>query len=42
MASAVEQMAIRRKPIGEFAGSTAAAQQFNYLWQAIEARLAKR
>jgi len=42
MASAVEQMAIRRKPIGEFAGGTAAAQQFNVLWQAIEARLAKR
>lgn len=42
MASAVEQMSARRKPIGEFAGSVPAAKQFNFLWQAIEKRLAKR
>ncbi|MEZ5654575.1 MAG: ParA family protein [Sphingobium sp.] len=42
MASAVEQMSIKRQPIGEFAGSSPAARQFNFLWQAIEKRLAKR
>tara|TARA_R110000782_G_scaffold78276_8_gene155372 strand:+ start:27333 stop:28082 length:750 start_codon:yes stop_codon:yes gene_type:complete len=42
MASAVEQMASKRKPIGEFAGTTPAAKQFGFLWQAIERRLAKR
>ncbi|MBB6123554.1 ParA family protein [Sphingobium subterraneum] len=42
MASAVEQMASRRKPIGEFAPSSPAAQQFAKLWQAIEKKLAKR
>ncbi len=42
MASAVEQMSARRKPIGEFAGNSPAAKQFNFLWQAIERRLAKR
>lgn len=42
MASAVEQMAARRKPIGEFAPTSPAAKQFAYLWQAIERRLAKR
>ena len=42
MASAVEQMAARRKPIGEFAPNSPAAAQFAFLWQAIERRLAKR
>ena len=42
MASAVEQMASRRKPIGEFAPTSPAAQQFSRLWQAIEKKLAKR
>lgn len=42
MASAVEQMASKRQPIGEFAGSVPAARQFNFLWQAIEKRLARR
>jgi chromosome partitioning protein len=42
MASAVEQMSTRRKPIGEFAGNSPAARQFNFLWQVIEKRLAKR
>ncbi len=42
MASAVEQMSSKRRPLGEFAGQTPPAKQFNFLWQAIEARLAKR
>lgn len=42
MASAVEQMAVKRLPLGEFAPSVPAAQRFNYLWQAIEKKLAGR
>lgn len=42
MASAVEMMTAKRKPIGEFAANSPAAQQFAFLWQAIERRLAKR
>lgn len=42
MASAVELMASRRKPIGEFAPASPAAREFAFLWQAIERRLAKR
>lgn len=42
MASVVEQMSAKRKPIGEFAPGSPAARQFNFLWQAIEKRLAKR
>ena len=42
MASAVEQMSSRRKPLGEFAGTTPAAKEFSRLWQAIEKKLAKR
>ena len=42
MASAVEQMASKRMPIGEFAPSTPAARQFAFLWQAIEKKLAQR
>ena len=41
MASVVEQMASKRMPIGEFAPNSPAARRFNYLWQAIERRLAK-
>ena len=40
MASAVEQMAARRMPIGQFAPRSPAAQAFAQLWQAIEKRLA--
>jgi len=40
MASAVEQMSARRKPLGEFAPSSPAARQFGSIWQAIEKRLA--
>lgn len=42
MASSVEQMSLRRKPLGEFAKSSPAAAKFSQLWQAIEKRLAKR
>ena len=40
MVSAVEQMAVHRAPIGEFAGRSPAAQAFAALWRAIEAKLA--
>jgi hypothetical protein len=40
MASIVEAMAVRRMPVGKFAGRTAGAQAFAALWQAIERRLA--
>lgn len=42
MASAVEMMASKRLPIGEFAPSSPAAKQFAFLWQAIERRLSKQ
>jgi len=42
MASAVETMTAKRKPLGEFAASSPAARQFAFIWQAIEKRLAKR
>lgn len=41
MASAIEQMAARRAPVGTFAGRSAPATAFAQLWQAIEKRLAK-
>ncbi|MCW3847527.1 ParA family protein [Sphingomonas sp. LB-2] len=40
MASVVEAMAVRRMPLGGYAGKTAGAQAFSGLWQAIERRLA--
>ena len=42
MASAVEQMAVNRAPVGEFAGHSPAGLAFTALWRGIEARLAKR
>lgn len=42
MASAVEQMSSRRKPLGAFAPEAGPTRQFNKLWQAIEKKLAKR
>lgn len=39
MASAVEQMAERRAPIGTFAGRTTAGQAFDALWQKVAASL---
>jgi hypothetical protein len=40
MASVIEQMAARRKPVGAFASSTAAAESFSFLWRAVERKLA--
>lgn len=42
MASAVEQMATERKPVGAYAPRSPAAQSFATLWRGIEKRLAKR
>jgi len=39
--SAVEQMGIRRRPLGAFAPASPAARQFGTLWAAIERRLAE-
>lgn len=39
MASAIEQMAVRRAPLGAFAPNVPAAAGFNSLWAAIEKRL---
>ena len=40
MASIVESMAVRRAPVGSFAGRSVGAQAFADLWSAIEYRLA--
>lgn len=40
MASTVEQMAIRRAPVGHFAHSSPAGQAFARLWQGVERKLA--
>ncbi len=40
MASVIEQMAARRKPVGAFASSTVAAESFSFLWRAVERKLA--
>jgi cellulose biosynthesis protein BcsQ len=40
MASIVESMTVRRRPLGAFAPRSPAAQAFASLWQAIERRLA--
>ena len=42
MASAIEQMAIRRAPIGAFAPRSTAAGAFAEVWRAVERRLAMR
>lgn len=41
MASIVEQMGVRREPLGCFAPNSPAAQAFAKLWTAIERKLAK-
>jgi chromosome partitioning protein len=41
MGSAVEQMAVRRAPIGEFAARTPAGIAFSNLWTGIERKLTK-
>jgi cellulose biosynthesis protein BcsQ len=42
MASAIEQAAVRRMPIGAFAGWTEASERLQRLWDAIEAKLRTR
>lgn len=42
MASVVEKMASQHMPVGEFAADSPAARQFNFLWRAIEKKLARR
>jgi chromosome partitioning protein len=42
MASAVEQMAVRRAPIGAFAPRSTAGDAFSLLWQGIERKLARQ
>lgn len=42
MASVIESMAVRRAPVGSFAGKTASGQAFAQLWQAVEKRLASQ
>ena len=41
MASVVESMAVRRAPVGSFAGKSPGGQAFAQLWQAIERRVTK-
>jgi len=41
MASAVEQMAVHRAPVGAFAGSSPSGKAFAALWRGIEARLVR-
>jgi chromosome partitioning protein len=40
MASAIEQMAVRRAPVGAYAVRSAAGESFTALWRGIEKRLA--
>ena len=42
LASAVEQCAVERKPVGAFAPRSPAARAFAQLWTAIERKLAAR
>jgi chromosome partitioning protein len=42
MASVIETMAVKRRPVGAFAPRTAAAEAFATLWRAIEYRLASK
>jgi chromosome partitioning protein len=39
MASAIEQMAVRRKPVGAYAPGSAAGKAFAALWQGVERKL---
>jgi chromosome partitioning protein len=41
MASAVEQMTVRRSPVGAFAGRSPAAEAFATLWTGVERKLAR-
>ena len=39
MASAIEQMTVKRKPLGAFAPSSPAAREFAALWTMVERQL---
>jgi chromosome partitioning protein len=41
MASAIEQMAVRRAPLGAFAPNSPSAAGFNNIWSAVEKRLCR-
>ncbi|RKF21730.1 ParA family protein [Altericroceibacterium spongiae] len=41
-ASAIEQCAVKREPVGQFASSSPAARAFARIWSAIERKLAER
>ena len=41
LASAIEQCAVERRPVGAFAPRSPAARAFAQLWTAIERKLAK-
>lgn len=41
MASAIEQMTVRRQPVGEFAAKTPAAEAFTALWTGVERKLTR-
>jgi chromosome partitioning protein len=41
MASAIEQMAVRRAPLGTFAPNSPSAAGFNNIWSAVEKRLCR-
>jgi chromosome partitioning protein len=41
MASAVEQMAVRRQPVGEFASKSPAGEAFAALWTGVERKLTR-
>jgi chromosome partitioning protein len=42
MASAVEQMAVRRAPVGSYAAASVAGQAFASLWRGVEKKLSAR
>jgi cellulose biosynthesis protein BcsQ len=42
LASAVEQCAVRRQPVGQFAPASPAAKGFRQLWIAVERELTKQ
>jgi chromosome partitioning protein len=42
MASAVEQMAVHRAPVGQYAAASPAGRAFDALWRGVEKKLAKR
>jgi chromosome partitioning protein len=42
MASAVEQMAVRRQPVGAFAPGSPAGEAFASIWRGVEKRLSKK